>query len=134
MVTVKSKQSFKDGIASGEDEIRVENPELAKWIVLIHGIKQPAWAVSIVLVGAGIYSTLAAPATGGSTVPIAAAADALALGILGASAGSAAAGAASISAMLGIGITLGGVTGLITLRKKYKITEKGSGFVVLKKK
>jgi hypothetical protein len=33
LVTVKSKQSFKGAILSGEDEIKVDDPELAKLMI-----------------------------------------------------------------------------------------------------
>jgi len=122
MVHVKSKQAFKDSVLSGEDEIRVDDPELAKWIVIIHGIKQFAWSCAIIMVAAGIYSLLssagtAAPATVGFT--------AVSTGIVGLS---------GFSAMIGLGMVFGGVAGLKILRSDYKIIEKGTDFVILKHK
>ncbi len=131
MVTVKSKQAFKGSVFSGEEEIRVEDPKLAKWLVAIHGMKQAAWAASIVLVGAGIYASLA---SGGAAAPAAAAADAAAVGIAGLTAGGLGAGASAVGAMIGLGLALGGAAGLVTVRSKYKIAEKGDGYVVLRKK
>jgi hypothetical protein len=122
MVTAKTKQSFKDSILKGEDEITVDNPELAKWVVLIHGIKQLAWSIAIVAVAAGLYTLLA---TAGASAPATA-------GLIASA--SAFVGFSGASAMVGLGLALGGATGLTTLRNKYKITQKGDGYVVLKRK
>ena len=122
MTTVKSKQSFKNAVLSGEEEIKVDDPELAKWLVAIHAIKQLAWAAAIVLIAAGIYGTLA---TGGTAAPAALGFTAAASGIVGMS---------GATAMVGLGLALGGVSGLKIVRSKYKISEKGAGYVVLKKK
>lgn len=122
MVTVKSKQSFRECVISGEDEIRVENPELAKWVVAAHAIKQVAWAAAIVLVSAGIYSLLA---TGGASGSASAALVGLTAGIVGFS---------GATAMVGLAITLGGIAGLKSIRSNYRISEKGNGYVVLQRK
>ena len=122
MVTVKSKHSFKNAILSGEEEITVDNPELAKWLVIIHAIKQLAWTAAIILIAAGIYSTLA---SGGAAAPAT-------LGITAAASGFV--GVSGATAMFGLGLALGGVAGLKTVRNKYKISQKGPGYVVLKMK
>jgi hypothetical protein len=120
--TVKSKQSFKRAVLSGEEEIKVDEPELAKWLVAVHAIKQLAWTVAIVLVATGIYSALA---SGGAAAPGALGATALATGVVG---------VGGATAMVGLGLALGGVAGLKAVRSKYRITEKGQGYVVLKRK
>lgn len=122
MVTVKSKQSLKGAIFSGEDEIKVDDPELAKWIVAIHGIKQVAWSIAIVSVAAGLYTLIG---TGGAGAPATAGFAALTAGTVGVS---------GAGAMVGLGLALGGVAGLKTLRSNYKIVDKSSGTVTLKKK
>ncbi|SUI79527.1 hypothetical protein [Shewanella baltica] len=122
MVTVKSKQSFKGAILSGEDEIKVDDPELAKWIIAIHAIKQLAWCAAIVVVAAGLYTLIG---TGGVGAPITAGLTASAAGIVGLS---------GATAMVSLGVTMGGITGLKMLRNDYKITDKTSSTVTLKKK
>ncbi len=122
MVTVKSKQSFKNAVLTGEDEIKVEDPQLAKWIVIIHGIKQFAWAVAIVSVAVAIAILIGSGGTGAPASALVSGPAAIAVGSGG------------IAAMVGLGVTLGGVAGLVTLRNRYRIKEKGSGFVVIKKK
>ncbi len=122
MITVKSKHSFKKAVLSGEEEIKVDDPELAKWLLAIHAIKQFAWAAAIVLIAGGIYGTLA---SGGTAAPVALGLTAAASGIVGVS---------GATAMIGLGIALGGVTGLKSVRSKYKISKKGPGYVVLKMK
>ena len=120
--TVKSKQSFKNAVLSGEEEIKVDEPELAKWLVAVHAIKQLAWAVAIILIASGIYSILA---SGGVATPGAVGLTALATGVVGVS---------GATAMVGLGLALGGVAALKTVRSKYRISEKGQGYVVLKRK
>lgn len=122
MVTVNSKQAFKEGLLSGEDEIRVEDPQLAKWVVVIHGIKQTLWGIAIVIVAAGLYVLLA---TGGVGAPEAGVAGLAATGVVGVS---------GATAMVGLGIALGGIAALKTVREKYKIADKGPGYVLLRKK
>ncbi|EGQ9194737.1 hypothetical protein KIP00_16685 [Vibrio sp. B513a] len=122
MVTVKSKQSLKGAIFSGEDEIKVDDPELAKWIIAIYAIKQVAWCAAIVVVAAGLYTLIG---TGGVGAPITAGLTASAAGIVGFS---------GASAMVGLGVAMGGIAGLKLLRNDYKITEKTSNTVTLKKK
>lgn len=121
MVTSKSKQSLKDAVLRGEDEIKVDDPELAKWVVAAHAIKQLAWSAAIVLIAAGLYTLLG---TGGAGAPVSAGLTASAAAIVG--------GAGAV-AMIGLGTALG-VTGLKSIRSKYKITHKGEGYVVLKRK
>jgi hypothetical protein len=121
MVTANSKQSFKDGILSGADEIKVTDPDLAKWIVAAHAIKQVAWSIAIVLIGAGLYSMLA---SAGSTVPAAAALTGVAASVVGIS---------GAGAMVGLGLALGGVSALNTMRNNYAITQKCDKFIVLTK-
>ncbi|EKA6057187.1 MULTISPECIES: hypothetical protein [Vibrio harveyi group] len=122
MVTVKSKQSLKGAIFSGEDEIKVDDPELAKWIIAIYAIKQVAWCAAIVVVAAGLYTLIG---TGGMGAPITAGLTASAAGIVGFS---------GASAMVGLGVAMGGIAGLKLLRNDYEITEKTSNTVTLKKK
>ncbi|HCG7136977.1 TPA: hypothetical protein NJ337_004624 [Vibrio parahaemolyticus] len=122
MVTVKSKQSLKGAIFSGEDEIKVDDPELAKWIIAIYAIKQVAWCAAIVVVAAGLYTLIG---TGGVGAPITAGLTASAAGIVG---------FRGASAMVGLGVAMGGIAGLKLLRNDYKITEKTSNTVTLKKK
>lgn len=122
MVTANSKQSFKDGILSGADEIKVTDPELARWVVAAHSIKQVAWAAAIVLIGAGLYSMLA---TAGASAPAAAGLTGVAAGVVG---------LGGASAMVGLGLALGGVSGLNAMRNQYTIASKGEGYVVLKRK
>ena len=99
MITVSSKQDFKHAILSGADEINVADPELAKWVVIAHAIKQTAWAIAIVLIAAGLYSMLA-------TVGTAAPASALVSGLA-----ASAVGVSGASAMVSLGLVLGGVSG-----------------------
>jgi len=122
LVTVKSKQSLKGAIFSGEDEIKVDDPELAKWIIAIYAIKQVAWCAAIVVVAAGLYTLIG---TGGMGAPITAGLTASAAGIVGFS---------GASAMVGLGVAMGGIAGLKLLRNDYEITEKTSNTVTLKKK
>ncbi|MBL4829462.1 MAG: hypothetical protein JKY55_06205 [Aliivibrio sp.] len=122
MVTVKSKQSLNGAIFSGEDEIRVEDPKLAKWIIAIHAIKQVAWSIAIVVIAAGIYTLIG---TGGVGAPATAGLTAAATSIVGFS---------GASGMIGLGLALGGIKGLKVLRNDYKITDKSSSSVTLKKK
>lgn len=122
MVTVKSKQSLKVAILSGEDEIRVDDPELAKWIIAIHAIKQIAWSIAIVSIAAGLYTLIG---TGGLGAPATVGLTATAAGVVGFS---------GASGMVGLGIALGGVSGLKMLRNDYKITNKTSNFVILTRK
>ena len=122
MTTVKSKQSFSKAVLSGEEEIKVDDPQLAKWLVAIHAIKQLAWAAAIVLIAAGLYVALA---SGGTAAPASLAITAAASGIVG---------IGGATAMVGLGLALGGVTGLKAVRKKYRITDKGPGYVVLKRR
>jgi hypothetical protein len=63
--------------------------------------------------------------TGGVGAPITAGLTASAAGIVGLS---------GASAMIGLGVTMGGITGLKMLRNDYKITDKTSSTVTLKKK
>lgn len=121
MVTIKSKQSFKAALFAGEDEIKVDDPQLAKWVVIIHGIKQFAWCVGIVLISGGIYTLLV---SGGTAAPATAAGFASAAAIVG---------TGGATAMVALGMALG-VTSLKALREKYKIKEKGEGYVILARK
>ncbi|WP_345992384.1 hypothetical protein [Sulfurimonas sp. HSL-1716] len=125
MVEVKSKQTLKDAILSGEDEIKVDNPELEKWIILIHGIKQVTWSVAICLVAAGIYSLLATPATGGSTTPVSA---------IAAGGVSVLIGMPAAIAMISLGVVMGGIVGLKAIRNNYRIMSKTPGALILKRK
>ena len=122
LITVKSKQSLKGAIFSGEDEIKVDDPELAKWIIAIYAIKQLAWCAAIFVVAAGLYTLIG---TGGLGAPVTAGLTASAAGIVGLS---------GASAMVGLGVAMGGVAGLKMLRNDYVIVDKTSSTVTLKKK
>jgi hypothetical protein len=130
MVEVRTKQGLKRAILSGEDEIKIINPKLEKWILLIHGIKQAAWAVAIVMVAAGITTAIViTAASGGVAAPVAGASG------LAATGGAAlVVGIPAAIAMVSLGIALGGVSGLKAIRENYRVKSKKKGNLVLSKK
>lgn len=130
MVEVKTKQELRNAILHGEDEIKVDNPKLEKWIIIIHGIKQGAWAVAILMVAAGITAAIIIIAgSGGTGAPVGA------VSLVAATGGaSTVVGMSAAIAMVGLGIALGGVNGLKAIREKYQLKSKQKGNLVLSKK
>jgi len=122
VVKVTSNQELKGAILSGEDVIEVDDPDLAEKIVRVHAIKQYAWSIAIVSIAAGITFKLV---TGGVGAPATFALTSGAAAIVGPSAA---------YSMVSLALTLGGVTGLTTLRNNYKIGSKSEGKVLLRKK
>jgi len=130
VVEVKTKQQLKAAILSGADEIKVDNPKLEKWIIIIHGIKQCAWAVAIVLIAGGITAAIIITAgSGGAGAPAGAAS---LFGTIGAA--STVVGLPAAIAMASLGVALGGVNGLKAIREKYQIKSKTKGNLVLSRK
>jgi len=130
MIEVKTKQELKNAILSGADEIKVDNPELERALLRIFAIKQYAWSAAIVLVGGGISAAIvifAASAGAGSPVST---------GLVMSTAGGAATivGLPAATAMISLGIVMGGVAGLKTIREKYQVKSKEKGNLVLCKK
>ena len=143
MVKVTSKQSFKNAILSGEEEIQVDNPELAKWIVAVHAMKQGAWCIAILLISTGVAAGIVLTVSSGGAAAGGAAAGGAAISGLTAGIGATNGLLSSIAAttglsgavtLIGLGATLGGIAGIKTIKNKYKIKEKGEGYIILKHK
>lgn len=114
MVIVKTKQQFKDAILTEKDEIRIENPKLAKWVLIIISSKPLAWYSVIGTLTAAALTSI--PTSGASILIV------FAVG-----------GIALTSAFKVLGI-LGSIGKLNSLKNDYRVAEKEDSYIVLKKR
>ena len=122
MVRIKTKQSFKSAIADGEDKIKVEDWQLAKWIVRIYGIRPAVWSIAASSIAAVIVVDVATGGTGSIASALVFAPAIFIIGIR------------NLTAMVSLGTALGGITGLNVLRKDYRIARRGKDYVIIERK
>lgn len=134
-VTVTTKEDLKKAYESGVDRIRVEGV-LADKVKRTMLIPKASFALASVSAGVAVAALLTsheevvyAPLTGGVSTAIRFGAATTAIGATVTFLGS----VTTAWALLGVGVALGGLSGVKSLRGQYKVTESGSNFVVLVK-
>jgi hypothetical protein len=134
LVIVKTSQELKSAIESEAPQIRVEGV-LADKIKRTMLIPKASFAIGVASASVAIYSLATAheeivyaPLTGGTSSVIrfgaGTAATVTTVALLGTT---------TAWALIGVGIALGGIGAVKSLRNKYKIQESGPNFVILVK-
>lgn len=120
-MAINDAKDLGDALKNDADSIEIEG-SLAQKVLRIKATGKIAWAIAIGAIGFGLGSTLAAPATGGTTLvahfmttPVAAAA----------------LGSATSTAIV-IAVTAGGV-GVLTKLRRYKLEKISANKVILRK-
>ncbi len=149
-MAIKDSKELGKAIKRGDDVIIVEG-DLAKSTVRIYATGKVAWAVCLGAItvtvtvylagGAGGAAATGAAATGAGHLTFASAATgglaaAGVAGVAAASGGAAATilGIPALTTAIAVAVAAGGVGALNTLRNGYKITEKSSNRVTLKRR
>jgi len=128
--TVSTAAALGAALKEEQDEIEIEG-DLVRRIIRIKATGNVAWAVAIGAIAVAVVALLAAPATGGTSVPagmaaLAPAAVALEGGAI------ALEGMVVATCAVAIAIAAGGIGALNSLRK-YKMTKLPDGRLLLKK-
>jgi 4-hydroxybenzoate polyprenyltransferase len=133
--TVRNKEDLKSAIASKASKIRVEGV-LAGKIKRTLLIPKATFVIASASAGVAIYSLLTAheeivyaPLTGGVST-------AVRFGAAGTAAFATVSllGTTTAWSLIGVGIALGGLAGVKTLRSEYKVGQSGADFIVLVRK
>lgn len=121
-VHVNDSKGLGNALKNDVDEIIIEG-DFKEKVIRIKATGKLAWAVAIGAIGVAVVATLAAPATGGTSVLADALVAPAAVSVLG--------GPATLAAV-SIAVTAGGVGALNKLRK-YNIVEKDNNRIILRK-
>lgn len=124
MVVVRNEKEFAKAVKNNEDTIEIEG-DLANKTIKIKATGKVVWGVVIAAVAIIVVAILAAPATGGTSGVAA---------LVGGSGATALIGAPTMFTLVGIAVAAGGIGVLTAIRDKYRIIEKSSNRVVLKRK
>ena len=128
MKTVSTKKELAKAIKNGESKIQIEG-KMAKHVKKVKSLGDTAWGIAFAAIVASVYSALSAPATAPISGPIPFTGSAVAGG-----AAATLLGVGAASFLVGLGIQSQGTGVISKLRSNYKIAEKTSSYIVLKKK
>lgn len=133
--TVRTKEDLKSAIASKYSKIRIEGV-LAGKVKRTLLIPKATFVVASVSAGVAIYSLATAheefvyaPLTGGVSTAVR-----FGAGTTAAFTTVSLLGTATAWSLIGVGVALGGLAGVKTLRNEYKLEQSGTDFVVLVRK
>ena len=133
MKRVKTKEELKEAIKNKEDQIIIENEDLAKHVIKFKKIKKLSkWTLRILLAGiaAGGIGVALAPFTGGTSAVVGTAPAVVSTGII-ASYTAASGATISTGAIIAIGaLSILGIAILYALWKDYNIVVEGGGNAV----
>jgi len=123
-MAIKTEKELGEALKNGESTIEIEG-DLSKKVIRIKATGKVAWVIAIGAIGLAVAATIAAAPSGGSSLVAHFAAAPIAAAALG--------GPAVATSAVMIAVAAGGTAALSKLRK-YDITEKDDGRVILTKK
>lgn len=123
-MAIKTEKELGAALKNGESTIEIEG-DLSKKVIRIKATGKLAWAIGIAAIGVAVVATIAAAPSGGSSLA--------AHGLMAPAAAAALGGPSVAASALMIAVAAGGIGGLNKLRK-YSMSKKADGRVVLTKK
>ena len=127
----KTPEELAKAMKSNADEIIIEG-DLKNKVIRIKATGKVAWGVCAASLAVAITLYITTPATTVVATPVAGGAQAVTATFV--STGAAAVLGSAVLPAIAIGVSSGGIGGLVKLRDKYKITAKNDKYIKLKRK